>query len=128
MRRKSAKQAAFERALAALRPTILARDEYKCRFCGALPIWCGLEVHHVQKRSAAKTLRLDPNNLVTLCGPDLHHQKDGCHKRTDWPYSKGKLVPTPLGEGRFEFAIRYAKNKWDAREGRCQTGSSESRP
>ena len=115
----SAKQRAFQRAYDKLRPSILDRDRYRCRACGALPIWSGLEVHHVAKRSQAKTLRLHPDNLVTLCGPttatESHPERVGCHERTDWPYDKGRLVVTPLGGGDFRFELVWAASKWAAR-------------
>lgn len=51
---------------------VFARDGYRCRRCGAgKRARGGLHAHHVRPWSAAPDLRLDPNNLVTLCR--------GCH-------------------------------------------------
>jgi 5-methylcytosine-specific restriction endonuclease McrA len=105
--RVSPAQKAFQAAYAALRPQILARDGHRCRHCGARAqggVW--LEVHHVEKRSQRKDLRLDPDNLITLCAPDR------CHALTDRPFPDGRLVITALGGGLFDLRIVTAADKW----------------
>lgn len=102
MRRRSPKQAAFERAYAPLRAAILERDGHRCRRCGCGPQgpeWCALEVHHVIKRSHAKALRLDADNLITLCR--------SCHAWTDESYGgwRGRLVIVALGAGDFSMRV-----------------------
>lgn len=47
---------------------ILARDEYRCRRCGApkgKPR--SLHVHHIRPWAGNETLRFEPTNAVTLC-------------------------------------------------------------
>jgi 5-methylcytosine-specific restriction endonuclease McrA len=109
MKRRSTKQAAFERAYAALRPQILARDGHRCQHCGVRAgngIW--LEVNHVAKRSQRKDLRLAPDNLITLCAPAR------CHALTDRPFAEGRLTITPLGAGLFDLRIVTKASKWSA--------------
>ena len=54
--------------------------------------WGPLEVHHVV-RCAQGGSDFDLDRLVALCPP--------CHAQTDAPYARGRLVITPLGDGRF---------------------------
>jgi len=84
---------------ATLRATIHRRANYRCECCGA-----GLgpfDVDHVIPRSRGGPDHED--NLVTLCR--------GCHQRKDWPYYKGRLVITPLGDEHFNFEVHYGEDK-----------------
>jgi 5-methylcytosine-specific restriction endonuclease McrA len=95
----SSAQREFLRNYAPIRRYVLERDHHRCRYCGT---WSE-EVHHVTKRSQDKTLRCDPNNLVTLCpGPQ------GCHAWTDGSGMgrRGRLVVTALGQEKFAFHIQ----------------------
>ena len=49
----------------------------------------------------------DLDRLVALCSR--------CHARTDAPYTRGRLVITVIGAGRFTFSITRAANKWGIR-------------
>src|SRR5262249_2550226 len=53
-----------------------------------------LDVHQVVKRAQGGS-DFDLDRLVALCRR--------CHELTDAPYIKGRLVVTPLGDGRFRF-------------------------
>ena len=55
-----------------------------------------LEVHHVVKRAQGGS-DFDLDRLVALCPP--------CHAQTDAAYARGRLVITPLGDGRFIFEV-----------------------
>lgn len=58
--------------------TILARDFYRCRRCGAKDTGKrSLHVHHLKPWAGNPALRLDDTNVVTLCRP--------CH---NWVHSK----------------------------------------
>ena len=59
---------------------------------------------HVRKRSQGGS-DFDLDWLVSLCRV--------CHAQTDAPYVTGRLVVTPLGSGRFEWAVVYAHSKRD---------------
>ena len=61
--------------------------------------------HHVLK---PRRVHHNENAVVHLC---RHH-----HDRAEWPYPRGRLVVTILGNGRFEFAIKFASDKFAARE------------
>ncbi len=78
---------------AAIRPLILARARGRCQACGSPT---PLDVHHVTKRAQGGS-DFDLDGLVALCRP--------CHEWTDAPYVRGRLVVTPLGAGRFTFAL-----------------------
>jgi hypothetical protein len=68
--------------------------------------WGALEVHHVVKRAqGGSDFELD--RLVALCPP--------CHAQTDAPYVRGRLVITPLGEGRFTCEVIRGAHKWAIR-------------
>jgi hypothetical protein len=57
-----------------LAKTILKRDNYECRKCGAEHTkGIKLAVHHIKKWSAYPELRFKANNLLTLC--ELCHRK-----------------------------------------------------
>ena len=49
----------------------------------------------------------DLDRLVALCPP--------CHAQTDAPYARGRLVITPLGEGRFTCEVTRGADKWAIR-------------
>ncbi len=55
-----------------------------------------LDAHHILKRAQGGS-DFDLDHLVALCR--------ACHDRTDAPYARGRLVVTPLGAGRFAFAL-----------------------
>jgi hypothetical protein len=44
---------------------------------------------------------------VALCPP--------CHARTDAAYARGRLVITPLGDGRFSVEVTHGADKWAIR-------------
>lgn len=60
--------------------------------------------HHCVK---PRRVHHDPALIVHLCR--AHHD------RCEWPYQRGRLVVTPLGEGRFRFEVRYVSPKAVAR-------------
>jgi 5-methylcytosine-specific restriction endonuclease McrA len=88
-----------------------------------------LEVHHVVKRAQGGS-DFDLDRLVALCPP--------CHAQTDAPYARGRLVITPLGDGRFTVQVIRGADKWAIqaevrqitgpapREGRRPTGRRQS--
>jgi 5-methylcytosine-specific restriction endonuclease McrA len=59
--------AAYQR----LREQALARDGWRCQFCGSV---AGVEVHHIEPRSRLGNDRED--NLITLCTP--------CHRKVHY--------------------------------------------
>jgi 5-methylcytosine-specific restriction endonuclease McrA len=65
-----------------------------------------LEVHHVVKRAQGGS-DFDLDRLVALCPP--------CHAQTDAPYARGRLVITPLGDGRFTVEVTRGADKWAIR-------------
>jgi len=65
-----------------------------------------LDVHHVVKRAQGGS-DFDLDRLVALCPP--------CHAQTDAPYARGRLVITPLGEGRFTVEVTRRADKWAIR-------------
>ena len=89
-----------------IRAQVLARARWRCQACG-LPR-CRLEVHHIQKRTQGGS-DFDRDRLIALC-------RD-CHARTDAPFRQGRLVITPLGEGRFGCEVRRGDNKWSVQWG-----------
>ena len=78
---------------------VVARDRYRCRWCGSAG---PLELHHVRKRSQGRDDK--PENLLTLCR--------FCHERTDRPYSKGRLVVKPTMSGSFFLEIVTKADKF----------------
>jgi hypothetical protein len=107
--RVSPRQRAFLGAYAPLRAEILERDGHRCRYChrDAQRSGAPLEAHHVIKRSTTPRLKLDPDNLLTLC-------RD-CHARTDFPYADGRLIIFAEGDGMFRFGLEYRDSKFAAR-------------
>ena len=85
------------------RALILARANGRCEVCGE-HAGARLEAHHVVKRSHARDDSVD--NLIALC-------RD-CHRRTDGPYAKGRLMIRALGHEEFDWKIVLAPNKWEA--------------
>lgn len=84
------------------------RSEGRCEFSDGAIILSGLgagRCHHsgTDHHHCVKPRRShhDATLIVNLCR--MHH--DWC----DRPYHRGRLVVTPLGQGRFTFEIRYAK-------------------
>jgi hypothetical protein len=61
--------------------------------------WGTLEVHHVVKRAPGGP-DFDLDRLVALCPP--------CHTQTDAPYTRGRLVISPLRAGRFTIEVQYS--------------------
>lgn len=80
---------------------VWTRARGRCEVCGR----AGTDPHHVVKRSAGG--EDTASNVVLLC--------QSCHRRTDAAYSRGRLVITTLGEGRFLWGIFRAKDKWSVR-------------
>jgi 5-methylcytosine-specific restriction endonuclease McrA len=62
----------------------------------------GARGHHVVKRAQGGS-DFDLDRLVALC--------PACHAQTDAPYARGRLVITPLGEGRFTSAVIRGPDK-----------------
>ena len=60
----------------------------------------------------------DLDGLVALCPP--------CHAQTDAPYARGRLVITPLGEGRFTVQPTGGADTWAVRP--CRGPSVGSAP
>jgi 5-methylcytosine-specific restriction endonuclease McrA len=56
---------ALRRGVNALRPTVYARDNHRCRLCGKLG--GRLTIHHILPIWARPDLVYDPENMVTLC-------------------------------------------------------------
>jgi 5-methylcytosine-specific restriction endonuclease McrA len=86
-----------------IRAHVLARARWVCQACHGR---ARLEVHHVVKRAQGGS-DFDLDRLVALCPP--------CHAQTDAPYVRGRLVITPLGQGRFTFAVVRGTDKWAIR-------------
>lgn len=56
------------------RAEILLKDHNKCKICGSIH---ALQVHHIYSLDTAPELRLENNNLITLCERchhDVHNQ------------------------------------------------------
>ncbi len=95
-----------------IREAVLARARWGCQACGSR---ARLDVHHVVKRAQGGS-DFDLDQLIALCR--------ACHDRTDAPYIRGRLVVTPLGAGRFAFALVRGVGKgagevldrWESRE------------
>jgi 5-methylcytosine-specific restriction endonuclease McrA len=86
-----------------IRAQVLARARWVCQACG---LRTRLEVHHVVKRAQGGS-DFDLDRLVALC--------PACHAQTDAPYLRGRLVITPLGQGRFTFTVVRGADKWAIR-------------
>jgi len=89
-----------------IRAQIVARARWKCQACG-VPTY-RLEVHHLRKRAQGGS-DFDHDWLIALCRE--------CHARTDAPFRQGRLVITPLGDGRFGCEVRRGNNKWSVQQG-----------
>lgn len=95
MGRESETRDGWARVVAAVRER--ARD--RCEVHGYHP---GVDPHHVKYRSAGG--RDHPDNVIWLC----RH----AHEMITQAYSKGRLVVTALGEGRFSWQIVTKASKW----------------
>jgi hypothetical protein len=88
-----------------IRAQVLARARWVCQACG---VRTRLDVHHVTKRTQGGS-DFDLDRLIALC-------RD-CHAQTDAPFRQGRLVITPLGEGRFHCEVRHGDSKWSVPQG-----------
>ena len=86
-----------------IRAQVLARARWVCQAC---LVRTRLEVHHVIKRTQGGS-DFDLDRLVALC--------PSCHAQTDAPCLRGRLVITPLGQGRFTFTVVRGTDKWATR-------------
>ena len=68
--------------------------------------WGPPEVHHVVKRAHGGS-DFDLDRPVALRPP--------CPAQTDAPYARGRLLITPLGEGRFTVEVARGADKWAMR-------------
>ncbi len=89
-----------------IRARILARARWKCQACG-LPTH-RLEVHHIRKRAQGGS-DFDLDRLIALCR--------ACHAQTDAAFAQGRLVITPLGDGRLCCEVRQGDGKWSVQQG-----------
>ena len=101
--RATGRPAATLEEWAAIRRVVFRRARWRCQACGR---WGALEVHHVVKRAQGGS-DFDLDRLVALC--------PRCHAQTDAPYARGRLVITPLGEGRFTVEVTRGADKWAIR-------------
>jgi 5-methylcytosine-specific restriction endonuclease McrA len=83
----------------------LARARWACQACG---VRTRLDVHHVTKRAQGGS-DFDLDRLIALC-------RD-CHAQTDASFRQGRLVITPLGDGRFHCEVRHGDSKWSVAQG-----------
>lgn len=92
---------------------IRERDHHLCLACLAEGVlyYGYVEVHHIVPVEESDELKLDDNNLITLC-PDHHEQAE--RGELDRDYLRGLIGHTPLGD-RLE------------RSGRCKTTRPPSR-
>jgi hypothetical protein len=88
-----------------IRAQVLARARWVCQACG---VRTRLDVHHVTKRAQGGS-DFDLDQLIALC-------RD-CHAQTDAPFRQGRLVITPLGEGRFHCEVVQGGSKWSVQQG-----------
>jgi HNH endonuclease len=118
--RATGRPAASLEEWAAIRRLVFRRARWRCQACGRRG---ALEVHHVVKRAQGGS-DFDLDRLVALC--------PRCHAQTDAPYVRGRLVVTPLGDGRFTIETVPGVDKWviralaTAEEGEC-SGSPRRR-
>src|SRR5262245_9574774 len=86
----------------AIQSQVRSRAGWRCEACGRRG---RLDVHHIIKRSRGGS-DFDLDHLVALCR--------ACHDQTDAPLVAGRLMVTPLGDGRFGFEVMYgpAKYRW----------------
>ncbi len=101
--RATGRPAATFEEWAAIRQLVFRRARWRCQGCSR---WGALEVHHVVKRAQGGS-DFDLDRLVALCPP--------CHAQTDAPYARGRLVISPLGEGRFTVEVTRGADKWAIR-------------
>ena len=101
--RASSRPAASRLEWEAIQSQVRSRAGWRCQACGRRS---RLDVHHVIKRSRGGS-DFDLDRLVALCPP--------CHAQTDAPYARGRLVITPLGEGRFTCEVTRGADKWAIR-------------
>jgi hypothetical protein len=101
--RATGRPAASLEEWAAIRRVVFRRARWRCQACGR---GGGIEVHHVVKRAQGGS-DFDLDRLVALCPT--------CHARTDAPYVHGRMVITPLGQGRFTVEVIRAVDKWAIR-------------
>ena len=109
--RASGRPAASRLEWEAIQSQVRSRAGWRCQACGRRS---RLDVHHVIKRSRGGS-DFDLDRLVALCR--------GCHDQTDAPLAAGRLIVTPLGEGRFTFEVVHgpAKYRWPAGTSSAQT-------
>ena len=79
---------------------VRSRAGWRCEACGRRG---RLDVHHIIKRSRGGS-DFDLDRLVALCR--------ACHDQTDAPLVFGRLIVTPLGEGRFAFDVVHGPTKY----------------
>src|SRR5216684_3304188 len=101
--RATGRHAASVEEWAVIRRLVFRRARWRCQACGR---GGALEVHHVVKRAQGGS-DFDVDLLVALCPP--------CHAQTDAPYARGRLVITPLGDGRFTAEVTRGADKWAIR-------------
>jgi hypothetical protein len=95
----------------AIQSEVRSRAGWRCQACGRRG---RLDVHHVIKRSRGGS-DFDLDRLVALCR--------ACHDQTDAPWMRGRLVITPLGDGRFLFdTVTGMTCTWD----RCHAASANA--
>ena len=108
LRARSARAEALRPEIAAVYAAVDDRSAGQCETMlapnvgGIAPLRCqrrAVDHHHVVKRSQGGPT--DPDHVVALCRT--------CHERTDFPYSRGRLVIEALGAEQFRYEIRYAK-------------------
>jgi 5-methylcytosine-specific restriction endonuclease McrA len=95
----------------AIQSQVRSRAGWRCEACGRRG---RLDVHHIIKRSRGGS-DFDLDRLVALCR--------ACHDQTDAPLVAGRLIVTPLGEGRFAFDVVHGPTKY-----RWPSHPSEQRP
>ena len=79
----------------ALKAHVFKRAGWRCAYCKRRR---SLDPNHLVKRSRGGTDTVE--NIVPLCR--------SCHDRTDWPYSRGRLIVECLGIGRFVFRVAFS--------------------
>jgi len=84
----------------AIQSQVRSRAGWRCEACGRRG---RLDVHHIIKRSRGGS-DFDLDRLVALCR--------ACHDQTDAPLVFGRLIVTPLGEGRFAFDVVHGPTKY----------------
>lgn len=120
MKRQSEKVKANAGEFQAVYKIVRVRSGGRCEcnlFHDPTPPFSGLrcnrqavDPHHLYK---PRRSHHDENYIVHLCRSH--------HDRCEWPYKRGRLVISPLGGGAFHFAIRYAADKFAARESLMKT-------